>query len=65
MRDLGTDGANLSHLWRAVNLVKYRNYRKCSQIPKDHALGHSLDKLQLMMLSQWVGIIISLLPIFE
>ena len=36
---VGTDGANLSHFWRANNLVEYRNFEKCSRIPKDHALG--------------------------
>ena len=46
---VGTDGANLSHFWKANNLVKFRNFEKYSRVPKDHALGDPSVKLQLMM----------------
>ena len=62
--DLGTNGSNLSHFWRANNLVKFRNFEKCSQIPKHHALRHLSMKLQLIMSSQRVDIIILPHPIF-
>ena len=61
---LGTDGANLSHFWRANNLVKFRNFEKCSRIPNDPTLGHPSLKLQLMISSQRGDIIICPRPIF-
>ena len=36
---VGTDGANLSFFFTVNNLVKFRNTKKCLQIPEDHALG--------------------------
>ena len=62
---VGTDGSNLSHFWRAKNLVKFRNFKKCSQTPKDHALGHPSVKFQLMMSSQRGDIIICTCPFFD
>ena len=48
----GTNRTNLSHFWRAANLVKNFNIKKCSQISKDHALGNPPVNVQLLMSSQ-------------
>ena len=63
--NVGTDEANLSHFWRANNWVKFKNIKKCSQIPKYYALGDPLVKLQLVISPQIRDMIISPRPIFE
>ena len=62
---VGTNGANLSHFWRANHLVSFRNFETCSYIHKYHALGHPSVKLQLTLSSQIVDIIICPHPIFQ
>ena len=62
--ELGTNGDNLRHFWRADNLVEFRDFEKFSQVPKYNTLGYSSVKFQIMMSSQRGDIIVFLGPIF-
>ena len=54
---LGSMGASLSHFGELITWSKFKNIKKYNLIPKDHTLGHSLVKSQLMMSAHRGGII--------
>ena len=64
--DVGSQGSNLSHFWRAKNLSQVlRISKNALEIPKYHARGYSLVKIQLMMPAQRWDMIICLRPVFS
>ena len=62
---VGNKREHLSHFCRFNNLIKFKSFKQWSRIRKDHDLGLPPVKLQLMMSSQRIYMIIFLHPTFE
>ena len=62
---LGTYGANLSHFWRANDLVKFKNFERFSQPPKYHSLGNPVVIFHMVASLQKGDIIICSRQFFE
>ena len=59
---VGTSETSFGHFLTVINLVSFRNIKKCSQTPKDFVSGHPSVKLQFLVSSQRTDMITCLHP---